>query len=266
MYKIKRFILNILKFLYIQKFKFFTETSLKQITNLISLLRPVLTNLELERIGGIYDGGYLIPKGLIADVVVSPGVSASCDFEYHFANLGATCYLFDYSIEEPPKNHSNFTFYKKFWGLENTKTDINCSNWLNTNLNKENLNILQMDIEGCEIILLQDENYLKQTDKFDVMVIEFHKFENILNKKYYDYFFNIFNKLLKNFQIIHFHQNNNLSNFKFHGLDVISDFEITFINRNQKKISYTVIGNKTFDFHPLDSPNVRSRDDIKPNW
>ncbi len=62
----------------------------RQISELISLLKPKYSDCQMKRFGGRGDGGYLIPDGLEGiGGCISPGVSAECSFDTQIADLGS---------------------------------------------------------------------------------------------------------------------------------------------------------------------------------
>jgi hypothetical protein len=265
MYAIKRLILTIQKLAYILYSTVFSKVSPAEIEALVNLLRPLNSDLDLERVGGENDGGYLLPSGLKPNFIVSPGVSATSLFELHYALQGAKCYLFDYSVEQPTEMHKNFEFMKKYWGLFDDKIFIDSIKWMENHIPQKTFNILQMDIEGAEIELLKDDNFLKQICKFDIAIIEFHQFEKVLTLDGYKIYSLILTKLKEKFDVLHFHGNNNLKNFQYKGWDIVTDFEVTLINKQKFPIT-TNKGQGNFDLHILDRPNVISKRDVKPNW
>ena len=71
-----------------------------------------------------------------------------------------------------------FTFEKKYLDIKNDEKNININTWIkkNSEYEKKEEFILQMDIEGAEYQVLLDleENLLK---KFRIMIVEFHSFK-----------------------------------------------------------------------------------------
>ena len=244
----------------------FYGVSSHDLRSIIEMLRPARTDLLLHRVGGCYDGGYILPKSIQPDVIISPGVSNSSTFEEYYADRGAICYLFDYSVDGPTISHNNFKFLKKFWALHDDEENLDCSNWLKENLKQDQFNILQMDIEGAEYKLLSNYLFKEEIRKFDILVIEFHEFEKFIASKNFSEIEPILNDLSKNFDIIHFHQNNNYINFRYKGLAIISDFEITMINKNRENIKYNILGKGDFLLTELDRPNVEKLKHLFPNW
>lgn len=266
MYNLKRMLLNFRKLIWVKLIGGLNGISRHDLQSIIELVRPVKTDLLLHRVGGNADGGYIMPQSILPDVVVSPGVSFTSTFEEYYADKGAICHLFDYSVDRPGTLHKNFRFYKKFWALHKDDMNIDCSNWLKENIKKKQFSILQMDIEGAEYQLFSSYSFKEEIQKFDIIVIEFHKFEKFISRKNYLEAETIFCDTLKYFDVIHFHQNNNYHNYKYKGLDIVSDFELTMINKNKKNIKYNVLGIGDFSLRKFDQPNVQGITHLFPNW
>ena len=96
----------------------FRAASVTEIENLLCRIRPVATGINLLRVGGDADGGYLVPDDFRegVDLVVSPGTGSNVEFETYFANRGVPCLLVDGSVSAPPIEHSGFEFVPKYLG------------------------------------------------------------------------------------------------------------------------------------------------------
>ena len=75
-----------------------------RVSSTIARLRPQSVGLELLRLGGESDGGYLVPDDLDdLSACFSPGVSDVADFELSLADgYGVRCHLADASVDGPP--------------------------------------------------------------------------------------------------------------------------------------------------------------------
>jgi hypothetical protein len=98
------------------------RTNVTDILDLMQKMRPQDCGIDLIRIGGSGDGGYLIPDDLEGlEYCFSPGVSTVSDFENHLADLHISSYLADYSVPSPPIDRPEFTFDPKFLGSSDRK-------------------------------------------------------------------------------------------------------------------------------------------------
>ena len=89
-----------------------------------------------------------------------------------------------------------------------------------------------MDIEGYEyeVIEATTSDFL---NIFRIMVIEFHSFSLIRNRRELLKIQNIFTKLRLNFEIVHLHLNNNDNPLKYKGRFIPRTIEVTFLRRDR---------------------------------
>ena len=230
-----------------------------EILNFIKILRPYTTEHKLIRLGGNYDGGYLVPDDL-SDIKfnLSPGVGSRFNFELDLLKRGISSYMCDASIDSISPELVGCKFEKKNIGPIKKKDQISINDWIeDINLKKHQDLMLQMDIEGMEyetILSLSKQNL----DSFRIIIIEFHNLREIKNKFFFKTVVSTFEKLLENFIICHIHPNNSC------GINYISDvavpnaIEVSFIRKDRvKKKIYT----RNFP-HYLDQPSVKDLKDI----
>ena len=223
--------------------------------------------VDLVRIGSSQDGGYLLPAAALQNItkVFSPGVGTSSDFEYFFAERGIPCYLADASVQGPILPNDNFYFSKQFVGSYQSGTEfISFNQWVVANsLEQERNFLLQMDIEGWEYnnLLYVSDDVLA---KFDVLVIEFHRFNDLCLKSVFPFFNLLFQRLLQHYIPVHLHPNNQAGYVKCHDLLVPELMEITFLRKGI--LDKPLVRRKSI-IHPLDTPNVSGDFQISlENW
>ena len=207
------------------------------LSQLVKMLRPVKTNHNLIRIGGEKDGGYLVPddiKGITS--CFSPGVSYVADFEYYLASKGIKCFLADYSVEEPPLKHKLFHFDKKYLSSKDNSEYMKIDSWINKYCSNQSEFILQMDIEGEEYDVINDIS-VDNLCKFRILVIEFHFLDWLLVKgitsKEFKQIYSSFEKLVKYFEVVHIHPNNNCYVLSRYGYTFPQLLEITFLRKDR---------------------------------
>ena len=207
-YKIKSIILNLgLVFgVYISKLK---PTSNKAIEDFFANLRENSAQVNLVRIGGAGDGGYLVPNDLNdVQFCMSPGVADSSSFEFQLASdYNITCCLADFSVDAPAVYHPLFHFTKKFISSYNDEQNIRLTDWVHSSEDRYGKGdlLLQMDVEGAEYPILQEVS--EQTlAKFRIIIIEFHYIDRIFDRNEFASIKQVFDKLLKQFYIVHIHQ------------------------------------------------------------
>jgi hypothetical protein len=240
-----------------------------ELENFISRFRSKYVPIELVRIGGDGDGGYLLPNNFNSiKYCFSPGVDYTAKFETELSKkYGIKSFMADASVSSPPLSDENFTFVKKFLGSRSVGEFITLSDWMKDCIeDDEKDKILQMDIEGGEYDVLTFETG-ETLAKFSSMVIEFHGLQNIFDRHFLQMISSIFEKIYQNFSICHVHPNNFSGIASLNGIDVPRLFEVSFI-RNDLIDRF-----KSDDLvslpHLLDKKNVEGKPDIcmpEPWW
>ena len=233
-------------------------TPMKKLIHFFKLIKPLKTDIELIRLGGDSDGGYLIPNDLNGiKTCFSPGVSLEALFENDLLNLGIKSYLADYSIDSKHFNNKKFDFLNKYIGFENQPNYITLSNWIQCKDHIDSEMILQMDIEGGEYNVITDTS-IEIFSRFRIIIIEFHKFDMLLNTNAFDFISASFYKLLTNFHIVHIHPNNCSQTVKYKDFEIPPIIEFTFLRKDRIK-SFTYETNYP---HSLDKKNLKDREDL----
>ena len=217
----------------------------------------------LIRIGSKKDGGYLVPKILNKiKYCFSPGVGQSFAFEKNLKNYNIHSFLADNTVEDPSSLNDKYDFVKKNLNSHNDKNNITLENWINNkvkNKKEQNRLLLQMDIEGSEIKIINqsNDNVLK---KFSILIIEVHYLNALSTKSGLKLFDKFFSKILKNFYIYHMHANNCCGVNKIHQYNIPTVIEFGFINNDlikfKKLLKYKLP-------HKLDYKCVADKKDIK---
>ncbi len=225
--------------------------------------RAHYVSVELIRIGGDGDGGYLVPDILkTASHCFSPGVSHTADFEFELSrSYGIRSFMADASVASAPLDDANFTFLKKFIGNCSQGDLITLGDWMDLSLEGEEKElILQMDIEGGEYDVLVYES-AERLRRFSVMIIEFHDLERIFDPHFLKMFSSIFEKLYRYFSICHVHPNNRGGVVSLNGIEVPNVIEVTFVRNDY--VDEVKTGDEIRLPHGLDHKNVADREDIK---
>ncbi len=229
-----------------------SQTVPEDLMELIRKLRPQNCGMDLIRIGGAGDGGYLVPDDLDGiEYCFSPGVNTISDFENQLADRGIKSFLADYSVDAPPILRPELTFDKKFLGATNNDKFMTLPFWKDKYLSHyaEDL-ILQMDIEGSEyeVILNVPDDLLEQ---FRIVVIEFHFLQLLFEPIMFKILSACFEKLLKSFCVVHIHPNNCGDMVKRGNIEIPIGMEFTFLNKRRVSTQTPV---HTFP-NKLDMPN-----------
>ena len=232
------------------------------IQHFLSRFRENYASVDLTRIGGHGDGGYLLPDNLDeVKYCFSPGVATTANFEQQLSQqYGIKSFMADASVSKSPVSDENFHFIPKFLGSRTHENMVTLSDWMDSCIgNDQAPKILQMDIEGGEYDVLIYESP-ETLAKFTTMIIEFHWVDMIFERNFVRMFSSVFEKIFLNFSIAHVHPNNCCGTAVQNGLEIPRVFEVTFIRndllerfRNKSKVKLP---------HPLDSRNVPSNPDI----
>lgn len=237
-----------------------SEVSTNEVSLFLKKIHPISTEHELIRVGSQNDGGYLIPNDL-SDIkyCYSPGVSTNSDFEKElFYKYGIESYLCDFSVEKPPIDCEGFFFQKKYLNSYSDDVNMTLSQWLVEKKAKNEDLILQMDIEGFEYDVLSHTD-LDVLKKFRIIILEVHEMDRLFSRMGFKLITSVFNKLMEQFYIVHYHANNCSPIYDFDGVTIPPTAEFTFIRKDRVK---NIKGKATLP-HSLDAQNVISLKDLK---
>ena len=150
----------------------------KEIALISDYLRCANDILLVERVGSpLSDGGYYLPKQLRAKYCISPGVGPVSKFELDLeTRYSIPSLLLDASVNKPAEELSISKFLPKFLGTKDTGNTISLETAVEIaeqNFGISNDNILQIDIEGDELLIFL-KSYEKIVEKFEVVAIEVH--------------------------------------------------------------------------------------------
>jgi hypothetical protein len=240
------------------------SVSPKALRSLIERLKPVTTDRGLIRIGGDSDGGYLVPDALDGIVACfSPGVSDIATFEADIAARGIPCHLADGSVNAPPCANELFHFTRKFLGVVDDGKTMTLDTWVGQYAPPSGDLLLQMDIEGDEWLVFLSMSH-DTLMRFRIIVVEVHSIWQMMSRLGFRIMKATFDKLLREFCIVHIHPNNVARPVTVAGMVIPSEMEITLLRRNAGSIT----GKATQFPHPLDRKNVAALPDLAlpPQW
>ena len=228
------------------------------VLSFIKKLRPIKTNYPLIRIGGACDGGYIVPNNLSEiSALYSPGVANNSNFELELAKKGIKCYLIDYSVDKAAADHENIRFDKKFLGSYDEGIYWTLDSWVNRYTPDAHNLMMQIDIEGAEYesFISASQETLK---RFKVIVAEFHGLDSVFNQYGLKLLNLCFDKLMRDFYVVHLHPNNCEGEVTKWGLTVPRLMEVTLV----RKDSCQDIGFASEFPHHLDETCVPSMPDL----
>jgi len=219
-------------YIYLKKYnKKSLDAAEKIVKHLLKRLQPRESPLKIVRIGQNVDSGYCIANLRKVDMVVSGGAGKNIDFELWFADLNATVHISDPFVKQLPKNHNNISHHKFYLGNSNdAKNSINLMGFENKiKLEKNNTNLLKLDIEGSELELLGETDVNLQF--YDQIVIEIHNIFKVTSNIYKKKLLKMVDNLLKHHHVIVFNANNNGLILNYGKWFVPEVFELTLLNK-----------------------------------
>lgn len=198
----------------------FDELTFKNIMNL--LIPHSARGCEKIRVGRDYDGGYILLNDLHrASVAICGGLNDDDSFERDLLNKGIKVLAFDhtesYTFQDQDRGYQWFKVPLSKFESPNSILDLALSGYNDYSA------ILKIDIEGDEWEMLEKTN--DQTyKKIRQFVCEFHNFP--MNNRAFE----TFQKICKNFKVVHVHGNNWAGAFSYGNQVIPIVIEITFAN------------------------------------
>ncbi len=260
--KIKNIIYYLFKSLLFKKgFILEKMASADKIKEFISLFRNNYLPVNMIRVGGASDGGYLVPNKLSSiKYCFSLGCDNLLNFELDLSkNFQIKSFIADGSMSSLPSKNKDIEFTSKYIGVENGKNFISLSRFVNNKVGKNETNmILQMDIEGYEYEVLSQETE-EFFSRFDIIIMEFHQTQNIFLNESLKMLNANFNKIFKNFSVCHIHPHNGLGIKKINDIKIPRGLEITFA---QKNFIQGLESDKILIPHPLDVRTIKDKKDM----
>ena len=237
----------------------------KNIKHLINMCRPIDSGIDLVRIGGENDGGYLIPADLTGvDCCFSPGVSNSARFEEELeAKFGIKSHLADFSVPGPPHGFVPKSFDRKFISSYTKDNRLSFDDWIENCVPQQESRdlIMQVDIEGSEyeaILGLSQRNL----DRFRIIAIEIHNIELWADKAFFQIAKSLIEKLTHNYSVVHFHPNNFADVVNIGGTKFPRVFELTLLRKDRITVE-SVFAKLP---HLLDQRNSTERPEVYYNF
>jgi len=227
-----------------------------EVARLVADLRPTPIAAPFVRVGGRWDGGYVVPDDLEGVTqCISPGVSTEVSFDLAMADRGIHVVMADALVDGPPVTNAAFTFVKKHLDVYDDDSHVRMDTLVAGAGGMSVERILQMDIEGAEYPVLLDTSP-ECIRSFRTIVVEFHNLADMFGRAGFSTISSTFRKLLVSHCIVHIHPNNVSSPVSRKGNVVCPIMEFTLYRRDR------VIAQRSEDANSpgvLDSDNVPGR-------
>lgn len=232
-------------------FNLVPKNQTQAIRKVLNLFIPHISEFQLIRIGGEYDGGYLLPDDLTGiKKCISPGCDNKIMFEKElYEKHQIPSLILDKATQLPKNLIPGLEFIPKLLGPVSNQSYITLEEII-ANEAAEDL-LLQMDIEGAEYLILAFTPE-KIIERFRIIVIEFHDLSRLVSSNdFLDLVESCIQKLLKSHYIAHFHENTSTALFKSGGDTFPTVAEVTLHRRDRvlKLVPTSEIR------HELDFPN-----------
>lgn len=228
---------------------------------LLNLIRPWQIASDVKvRLGADGDGGYVMPSlAQRSNRVLSIGIGDEVSFDNQMAALGATVLQFDHTIPGSPSRHDRIHFHRVGWGARDQGPFLSLRSMMAMlDWNGARHPILKFDTEGAEWDCLTAADS-EDIARFDVLAGEFHDFQNLVNREYFDVAYGVFEKLARTHHCVHMHANNAGGMVMIGGIPFPRLLELTYLRKNAAIFS----GHSAEPIPgPLDRPNVRQLPEI----
>ena len=232
-----------------------------ELFSLLNLIRPWQIASDVKvRLGSDGDGGYVMPSSSQrSNAVLSIGIGDEVSFDNQLAALGAQVLQFDHTIPASPSSHPRISFHRLGWGERDQgpflslRTMMQMMDW-----DDARHPILKFDTEGAEWDCLGGAAS-EDLARFEVLAGEFHDFQNLVNREYFDKAYAVFSKLALTHHVVHMHANNAGGMVMLGGIPFPRLLELTYLRKDAALFS----GHSAEPIPgPLDRPNVRQLPEI----
>ena len=236
-------------------------TPKNEVIELLNRLRPNDNGHNLIRIGGLGDGGYLIPDDLSGICeLFSPGSNQLSSFERDIAERWQIKSFICDSIEEKPTDLSRFQDFTAAWvgPYSDGEKFISLEDWVSEKSQTSGDLLLQMDIEGAEFQTLISTP-LDTLNRFRIIVIEIHFLEALKNRWAFELVYApFFDKILQQFDVVHLHPNNCCGLWNYGEFQYPRIIELTLHRKDRSRHLRPLATSK----HELDYPCVNTNPEI----
>lgn len=228
---------------------------------LLNLIRPWQIASDVKvRLGADGDGGYVMPSSSQrSNAVLSIGIGDEVSFDNQLAELGASVLQFDHTIADTPSRHPRIRFHKLGWGERDQGPFLSLRSMMQMiDWDEARHPILKFDTEGAEWDCLGSADSADLA-RFEVLAGEFHDFQNLVNREYFDKAYAVFSKLALTHHVVHMHANNAGGMVMLGGIPFPRLLELTYLRKDAALFS----GHSAEPIPgPLDRPNVRQLPEI----
>jgi hypothetical protein len=229
----------------------------RRIVNFAEMLRPwTASNIELVRVGGPGDGGYVMAAPVEAEGAISLGVGRDVSWDCAIGAAGIRVAMFDPTVRRLPAQVPRGVFHRL--GVGHARPTylplhelLAVAGWVGS----ADL-ILKMDVEGAEWEVLEDPHL--NLNRFRQILIEFHDIARLQDAQQGPQAIAAMERLVTHHKPVHIHANNYDEVVRFGAYWFPNAVEVSLV-RNDLGSDWSAAAELRTDF---DRPNDERVSDI----
>ena len=196
-------------------------------------IRPMASpGLDLIRVGGPTDGGYVMADPLAAGGAISIGVGSDVSWDQDIGARGIPVAMFDHTVRKPPGHVPNGTFYRLGIGPgQGPKTQPLGQLLMVAGFTGRDDLLLKMDVEGAEWAALTEPGPA-DLQPFTQIVLELHCIAGLKDERSAEPILAAIEHLTTSHVPVHVHANNYDELVRFGNWWFPNAIELTLIRRN----------------------------------
>ena len=182
----------------------------QRLLEFVRLIRPwIYDGLQLIRVGGNHDGGYVMANDFNVTGAISIGVGNDITWDRDVASRGIPVVMFDPTVRRPPERLANACFIRVGLGPPNSQGPYKTLEELLrlAQMESEKSLLLKIDVEGAEWDAFTGLDPLS-LKRFSQIVIELHGLGHLRDVATSDSILRLAETLARNHCPIHLHANN----------------------------------------------------------
>ena len=202
------------------------------VNSILNYIAPIKYVGTLKRVGGNFDGSYVIPLELLNNktYLLSGGIADNNKFEMYAASKGVTGLQIDNSIIAPPQLHANMGFINATLSSQNDPHHISLRTLIEDAPKNKKI-FLKIDIEGGEIDAVGTLPK-KTLKKVHCLVIEIHNLSSLTKKECQ------IPKLLHSLNLaglkpVYLQANNACLTYTLGGILIPDNIEVTYVKKGK---------------------------------
>jgi hypothetical protein len=219
-----------------------------------------INGLDLVRIGGNNDGGYVMYRPNQSSIALSLGVGPNVSWDKEMVSLGHKVYMFDPTIKRPPMKVPGARFHRI--GVEGNNDsypnlDLRPLKNLREDLTEvSNSYVLKIDVEGAEWQAFANADP-GELENYEQIAVEFHDLHKLKHPTNSGIMLRAIENILLTHDSVHIHANNYSKLIRFGQYWFPDVIEVSFVRKNNEFVA-TSAESVASDF---DQPNCEFLDD-----